>query len=45
MKEAQKAIHTGDRTKKRRHLYLYGAVWAAGGALLTGLTWLITVLF
>ena len=41
----QKAIHTGDRTKKRRHLYLYGAVWAAGGALLTGLTWLITVLF
>ena len=22
-----------------------GAVWAAGGALLTGLTWLITVLF
>ena len=45
LKEAQKAIHTGDRTKKRRHLYLYGAVWAAGGALLTGLTWLITVLF
>ena len=33
LKEAQKAIHTGDRTKKRRHLYLYGAVWAAGGAL------------
>ena len=45
LKEAQKAIRTGDRTKKRRHLYLYGAVWAVGGALLTGLTWLITVLF
>jgi len=53
LKEAQKAIHTvrrspwrpSVRTKKRRHLYLYGAVWAAGGALLTGLTWLITVLF
>ena len=30
LKEAQKAIHTGDRAKKRRHLYLYGAVWAAG---------------
>ena len=25
LKEAQKAIHTGDRTKKKRHLYLYGA--------------------
>ena len=45
LKEAQKAIHTGDRTKMKRHLYLYGAVGAAGGALLTGLTWLITVLF
>ena len=29
---------------KKRHFYLYGAVWAAGGALLTGLVWLVTVL-
>ena len=45
LKEAQKAIHGGDRQGKRRHLYLYGAVWAAGGAVLTGLVWLATVLF
>lgn len=44
MKEAQKAIHGPDRQGKRRHFYLYGAVWAAGGALLTGLVWLVTVL-
>ena len=44
LKEAQKAIHGGDRKGKRRHLYLYGAVWAAGGAVLTGLVWLATVL-
>lgn len=45
MKEAQLAIHGPDRQGKRRHLYLYGAVWATGGALLTGLVWLLTVLF
>ena len=44
MKEAQKAIHGLDRQGKRRHFYLYGAVWAAGGALLMGLAWLMTVL-
>lgn len=44
LKEAQKAIHGGDRQGKRRHLYLYGAVWAVGGAVLTGLVWLATVL-
>lgn len=45
MKEAQQAIHGGDKQGKKRHLYLYGAVWATGGALLTGLAWLLTVLF
>ena len=45
MKEAQLAIHGADRQGKKRHLYLYGAVWAAGGALLTGLAWLLTGLF
>ena len=44
MKEAQQAIHGPDRPGKRRHLYLYGAVWATGGAMLTGLVWLLTVL-
>ena len=42
LKEAQNAIREGEG--KKRHLYLYGAVWAAGGALLTGLIWLVTVL-
>ncbi len=44
MKEAQLAIHGSDKQGKKRHFYLYGAVWAAGGALLTGLVWLLTVL-
>lgn len=42
LKEAQNAIREGEG--KKRHLYLCGAVWAAGGALLTGLIWLVTVL-
>ena len=42
LKEAQNASRGGEG--KKRHLYLYGAVWAAGGALLTGLIWLVTVL-
>lgn len=44
MKEAQNAIRGPDRQGKKRHFYLYGAVWAAGGALVTGLVWLATVL-
>ena len=45
LKEAQAAIRTYDKQSKKRHFYLYGAVWATGGALLTGLVWLLTVLF
>ena len=41
LKEANQAIRGPE---KRRPLYLYGAVWAAGGALLTGIAWLLTVL-
>ncbi|MDO5154109.1 MAG: hypothetical protein Q4D50_12245 [Eubacteriales bacterium] len=44
MKEAQLAIRGSDRQGKKRHFYLYGAVWATGGALLTGLVWLLTVM-
>ncbi len=43
MKEAEQAIHGGKKDRKR-HVYLYGAVWACGGALVTGLIWLVTVL-
>ena len=44
LKEAQQVIR-GGKPEKKRHFYLYGAVWAAAGALLTGFAWLITVLF
>lgn len=44
MKEAQRAIHGVSRQEKKRHLYLYGAVWACGGACVTGLIWLVTSL-
>ena len=44
LKEAQRAIHEG-RPEKKRHFYLYGAVWAGGGALLTGILWAVTALF
>ena len=45
LKEARQILHSGDGKGKRRHLYLYGAVWATGGALLTGIAWLVSVLF
>ena len=45
LKEAQQILHSGDGIGKRRHLYLYGAVWATGGALLTGLAWMVSALF
>lgn len=45
LKEAQQAIRGSDRRGKKRYFYLYGAVWAAGGALLTGLVWLVTTFF
>ncbi len=45
LKEAEEAIRGYDKTAKKRHIYLYGAVWATGGALLTGLAWLLTALF
>lgn len=41
LKEAQEAIR---RPVKNRRLYLYGPVWACGGAALTGLVWLMTAL-
>lgn len=44
MKEAEKAIRGREEPGKGKHLHLYGAVWAAGGAVLTGLAWLITAL-
>lgn len=44
MKEARQALRSPQREGKRRKLYLYGPVWACGGAVLTGLVWLMTTL-
>ena len=45
LKEARSAIRGSDeKPGRKRHFYLYGAVWAAGGSLLTGVIWLLTVL-
>lgn len=44
LKEAQSAIRGGEGPGKKRKLYLYGAVWAGGGAMLTGLVWLLTAI-
>ena len=43
LKEARKAMRDGCGNFRQPHLY--GAVWAGGGALITGLLWLMTVLF
>lgn len=45
LKEAKLALHTGGKMEKKKQFYLFGAAWASGGALLTGLVWLLTVLF
>lgn len=44
LKEAQRAIHGREEEKVSRSWYCCGPVWAAGGAVVTGLIWLITVI-
>lgn len=41
LKEAQRAINTPSKKPKLRY---YGPVWACGGALVTGMVWLLTIL-
>lgn len=41
LKEAQQVIRGPVKQGKRR-LSMYGPVWAAGGAMITGLAWLVT---
>ena len=40
LREARQAIHSPE---KKRYLRYYGPVWAFGGAMVTGLAWLLTV--
>ena len=41
LKEAKMAARGSGKSKKRK-LYVYGPVWACGGAVVTGLVWLLT---
>ncbi len=43
MKEARRLIQSPE--SRKRPLYYYGPVWACGGAVVTGLVWLISTLF
>lgn len=44
MKQARQVIRGPDSPERKRYIFLYGAFWAAGGALLTGFAWLLTAL-
>ena len=44
LKEAQQAIQGTDKGSRKRHIWLYGAFWAAAGAFATGLAWLVSAL-
>lgn len=44
LKEAQQAIRGVPSGGKHRRLSMYGPVWAAGGAMLTGAVWLLSSL-
>ena len=41
LQEAQSAIRPQGRRRKR---YLYGPVWACGGAVMTAFIWMLTLL-
>ena len=43
LKQARRAIQHSREGKKRK-LYLYGPVWACGGAVITGVAWVLTAL-
>ena len=44
LKEAQQAIRGPVRSGKKPRLAMYGPAWAAAGAALTGVLWLVTAL-
>ena len=43
LKEAQQMIHSRDKSDRKRHIWLYGAFWAAAGALATAAVWAATL--
>ena len=42
LKEARQAIRNTSKNGKRQRLTLRGPIWACGGAVVTGLLWLLT---
>ena len=42
LREANKSLHSAALDGKQKKFYLYGPVWACGGALATGLVWLLS---
>ena len=44
LKEARQAIQGQDKSSRKRHIWLYGAFWAAAGALAMGAAWMMTIL-
>ena len=44
LKEANRLIGKSQNRKHKR-FFMYGPVWACGGAMLTGFAWLISALF
>ena len=45
LKEAKYALRGGELPGVRKRLPLRGAVWALGGAVATGVVWLLTAVF
>lgn len=45
LKEAENAVRDGGRSRKKNHLYCYGAFWAAVGASVMGAVWIAVTLF
>ncbi len=43
LKEARQAIRGSDRPVGKGWFSLHGALWAAAGAMVTGIAWLISV--
>ena len=41
LKEAKQAIRSG--AENRSNIWLYGPLWACGGAFLTAMVWLVTM--
>lgn len=43
LKEAQQILHSREKSGRKRHIWLYGAFWAAAGALATAAVWAATL--